>query len=93
MASATVHIRRRLLVEQLLRRIKGGERVLDLGCGSGVLGLCALQLGAAEVLAIDLKLQAVAAASARGTRSPNIRRIVDVDSWAPYWLREQAVSM
>ena len=34
------HPSTRLVLEQLLARIKGGERVLDVGCGSGVLGLC-----------------------------------------------------
>ena len=37
------HPSTQLVVEQLLERIKGGERVLDVGCGSGVLGLCALR--------------------------------------------------
>ena len=36
------HPSTRLLIEELLRRVTGGERVLDIGCGSGVLGLCAL---------------------------------------------------
>jgi ribosomal protein L11 methyltransferase len=56
------HPSTRLLVEQLLDRIKGGERVLDVGCGSGVLGLCALVLGASRVVAVDIKAEAVEAA-------------------------------
>jgi ribosomal protein L11 methyltransferase len=55
------HLATRLVIEQLVERIKGGERVLDLGCGSGVLGLCALELGASRVVAVDLKPGAVEA--------------------------------
>lgn len=53
------HPSTRLLVEQLVERIRGGERVLDVGCGSGVLGLCALRLGASCVVAIDIKADAI----------------------------------
>jgi ribosomal protein L11 methyltransferase len=55
------HPTTRLLIEQLVERITGGERVLDVGCGSGVLGLCALRLGASCVVATDVKADAVAA--------------------------------
>jgi ribosomal protein L11 methylase PrmA len=55
------HPSTRLLVEELLGRITGGERVLDVGCGSGVLGLCALKLGASCVVAVDIKADAIEA--------------------------------
>ncbi len=55
------HQSTRLLIEQLLGRIRGGERVLDVGCGSGVLGLCALGLGASRVVAVDVKAAAIEA--------------------------------
>ena len=55
------HPTTRLLVELLIERFGGGERVLDVGCGSGVLGLCALELGASHVTAVDLKPEAIAA--------------------------------
>ncbi len=35
--------------------------MLDVGCGSGILGLCAVRLGATEVVAVDLKAEAVRA--------------------------------
>ena len=53
------HPSTRLLIELLVERIRGGERVLDVGCGSGVLGLCALRLGASCVVAIDMKPDAI----------------------------------
>jgi len=31
-----------------------GRRVLDIGCGSGILGLCALKLGARDALGLDI---------------------------------------
>ena len=37
-----------------------GKRFLDIGCGSGVHSLAALQLGAAEVVAVDLDPESVA---------------------------------
>ena len=39
----------------------GGERVLDYGCGSGILALAALKLGAAEATAFDIDPQALLA--------------------------------
>jgi ribosomal protein L11 methylase PrmA len=55
------HPSTRLVIEQLVQRIGGGERVLDVGCGSGVLGLCAVALGASSVVATDVKAEAVEA--------------------------------
>lgn len=55
------HPSTRLLVEELLARITGEERVLDVGCGSGVLGLCALGLGASCVVAVDINADAIEA--------------------------------
>jgi ribosomal protein L11 methyltransferase len=55
------HPTTRLLLEALVDRIRGGERVLDVGCGSGVLGLGAVRLGAACVVALDVKPAAVEA--------------------------------
>lgn len=55
------HPTTRLLLEVILTRVRGDERVLDIGCGSGVLGLGALRLGAATVVAVDLKPTAVEA--------------------------------
>ncbi|MBV8086963.1 MAG: 50S ribosomal protein L11 methyltransferase [Chloroflexi bacterium] len=55
------HPATRVLLEELVERIHGGERVLDVGCGSGVLGLAALRLGAASALGTDLEVSAVEA--------------------------------
>ncbi|HWX79241.1 MAG TPA: 50S ribosomal protein L11 methyltransferase, partial [Steroidobacteraceae bacterium] len=38
-----------------------GRTVIDYGCGSGILGLAALKLGAARVVAVDLDAQALLA--------------------------------
>jgi ribosomal protein L11 methyltransferase len=55
------HPTTRLLAEELIDRIAGGERVLDVGCGSGVLGLAAARLGAAHVVAVDIDAASVEA--------------------------------
>ena len=56
------HPTTRQIVEELVERIDGGERVLDVGCGSGILALCALKLGAASAVAVDIDPDAVEAA-------------------------------
>lgn len=48
-----------LLIDQLIQRILGQERVLDVGCGSGILGLGALKLGASDLVAVDIDSAAV----------------------------------
>ena len=48
-----------MCMEQLEKYVKPGCRVIDVGCGSGILGLAAAKLGASDVLAIDLDELAV----------------------------------
>lgn len=48
------HESTRLVLEELDGTIRGGERVLDVGCGSGILAISAVLLGAREALAIDV---------------------------------------
>jgi ribosomal protein L11 methyltransferase len=47
----------------------GGKRVFDFGCGSGILGIAALKLGADSVDAIDIDLQAITATRQNAERN------------------------
>jgi ribosomal protein L11 methyltransferase len=63
------HASTRLALVALERLVRGGERVLDAGCGSGVLGIAALALGAAEVVGVDHDPAAIAASRANAARN------------------------
>lgn len=52
-----------MCMEQLEKYVKPGCRAIDVGCGSGILGLAAAKLGASDVLAIDLDELAVKVAA------------------------------
>ena len=60
------HPSTRLMLAWLARELRAGRhaavrpRVLDYGCGSGILAIAAMKLGAAEALAVDIDPQALA---------------------------------
>jgi ribosomal protein L11 methyltransferase len=47
------HVTTQLVVEWLEENIRGGERVLDVGTGSGILAMSAIRFGAISALGID----------------------------------------
>lgn len=53
------HPTTRLCLQWLDAHIKGGETILDYGCGSGILAIAALKLGAQSALGVDIDEQAV----------------------------------
>ena len=48
-----------MMIEFLTEELTGGERLVDVGCGSGILALCARLLGASLCRAYDLDPEAV----------------------------------
>jgi ribosomal protein L11 methyltransferase len=58
------HPTTRLCLEWLHAQVAGGERVLDYGCGSGILAIAARKLGAAHALGTDVDPQAMRASEA-----------------------------
>jgi len=52
-----------------------GTRVLDVGCGSGILAIAALKLGAEQALGVDSDLIAVEATLANARRNRVLRRL------------------
>ncbi len=56
------HPTTRLCLAWLEENLHDGERVLDYGCGSGILAIAAARLGAGEVHGVDIDAQAVRAA-------------------------------
>ena len=57
-----------LCLELLEDSVSGGESVLDVGCGSGILAVAAMKLGASRALAVDFDPDAVSVAQ------ENVRR-------------------
>ncbi len=63
------HPTTRLCLEWLERNVSLGCRLLDYGCGSGILAIAAARLGAGSVAGVDIDPQAVEAARANAERN------------------------
>jgi ribosomal protein L11 methyltransferase len=67
------HPTTRLVLRWLERTVRGGESVLDYGCGSGILAIAAMKLGAGRARGVDIDRQALLAA-----RRNDLQNRVDV---------------
>ena len=63
------HPTTRLCLQWLEANLKGGETVLDYGCGSGILAIAAVKLGAGVVVGVDVDAQAVTASRDNAQRN------------------------
>lgn len=63
------HPTTRLCLEWLEQNVRPGCTVLDYGCGSGILGIAALKLGAGDVLGVDIDPAALIAAADNAARN------------------------
>lgn len=64
-----------LCLNWLDRQRLNGLRVIDFGCGSGILSIAALKLGADEVIAVDHDPQALEASRANGKKNGVLERL------------------
>ncbi len=77
------HASTRLALRFLERGVRGGERVLDYGCGSGILAIAAAKLGAAQADAVDVDSQALEAARANARANRVALRVATPEALAP----------
>jgi ribosomal protein L11 methyltransferase len=75
------HPTTRLCLAWLERNVRPGDAVLDYGCGSGILAIAALKLGAGEATGVDVDPLALEAAQYNASR--NGVRLAVVDAQAP----------
>jgi ribosomal protein L11 methyltransferase len=71
------HPTTRACLRWLERRIFPGARVLDYGCGSGILAIAAMKLGAADAVGVDVDPDALAVARANAARNRAPARFLD----------------
>ena len=58
-----------MCLEHLERWVRPGDKVFDIGCGSGILSIAALLLGAGEATAIDIDPEAAPTAAANAAQN------------------------
>ena len=72
------HPTTRLCLKWLDTQLKGSESVLDYGCGSGILTIAALKLGAGSAVGVDIDEQAI-----RASRDNAAQNNVDAQFYLP----------
>ena len=63
------HPTTRLCLAWLERNVRAGDEILDYGCGSGILAIAAMKLGAAHAIAVDVDPLALEAARYNASRN------------------------
>lgn len=63
------HPTTKLCLRWLESTVRGGETVLDYGCGSGILGIAASRLGAGRIVGVDIDPAAVTSARENARRN------------------------
>jgi ribosomal protein L11 methyltransferase len=63
------HNTTKLCLELLEESVKNGDRILDMGCGSGILSIGAMLLGAGETVAVDIEQNAVETAAENAAKN------------------------
>lgn len=74
------HPTTRLCLVWLRAAIRGGETLLDYGCGSGILAIAAAKLGASSVAGVDVDPQAMRASAANAAMNGVAARFVLPDA-------------
>lgn len=77
------HPTTRLCLAWLDANLRGGERVLDYGCGSGILAIAAMKLGAACASGVDIDPAAVLAARNNAMQNEVMVEFLAADHSAP----------
>lgn len=63
------HNTTKLCLELLEKAVRPGDRILDLGCGSGILSIGGMLLGAKEAVAVDIEQNAVETAAENAAKN------------------------
>ncbi len=77
------HPTTRLCLQWLAVNLRGGERVLDYGCGSGILAIAAMKLGAACATGVDIDPAALLAARHNAMQNQVMVEFIAADRCAP----------
>lgn len=70
------HATTKMCLQLLARNIRGGERILDIGTGTGILSIAAVKLGAGRVIAFDLDETATMTAVKNARHNQALRGVV-----------------
>jgi ribosomal protein L11 methyltransferase len=77
------HVSTRMVLRQLESAVRPGMRVLDYGCGSGILAVVAGKFGAGEIAATDIDPQALATSIANAADNDVILNVALPESLPP----------
>ena len=72
------HHTTRLCLELIEKNLNKGDKVLDLGCGSGILSIAAMLLGAEKAVAVDIEENAAATARENAEKNNIPEQLYDV---------------